>query len=206
MSHAGPFGRLTLRWSVVGQPAPLAGTALIAGLPAPSARVLVGPPFTARGPSLGSTSAPGQLASPREMSRAPSMVPEINSWQPGVSLPAMIVFASVRGLVVLFVNTAPPVPANPGDPALAEPGVPDALPPVPRAPPTPVAAVPAPPRVFEAIVPLRSVHAPPLVHRPAPFPPEPAIPPSPSPPSPPTLIAFPPLPPVPPPRSPPAPV
>jgi hypothetical protein len=44
MSHALPWGRLTPRWSLAGQPAPVAGTWSIAALPAASASVLVGPP------------------------------------------------------------------------------------------------------------------------------------------------------------------
>src|SRR5581483_9181610 len=63
MSHAGPCGRVTPRWSVAGQPAPVAGTASMAGLSGSSARVRVGPPFSARGPNSGSTLAPGHVVS-----------------------------------------------------------------------------------------------------------------------------------------------
>jgi hypothetical protein len=44
MSHALPWGLLTPRWSVAGQPAPVAGTWSIAALLGASASVSVGPP------------------------------------------------------------------------------------------------------------------------------------------------------------------
>src|SRR5438309_1104539 len=52
MSQAGPWGRCTPRWSVA-TPHWAAGIQFTAGLPASSATVFVGPPFAARGPSLG---------------------------------------------------------------------------------------------------------------------------------------------------------
>src|SRR5215208_2743545 len=51
MSDAAPCGRATPRWSVV---APKESPLSMAGLPASKAWVFVGPPLSARGPSLGS--------------------------------------------------------------------------------------------------------------------------------------------------------
>src|SRR3954453_5684445 len=58
ISHAGPAGRSTPRWSVAGQP--LLSPPLIAGLPGLGAIVGVGPPFAASGPSIGSRAGPSE--------------------------------------------------------------------------------------------------------------------------------------------------
>src|SRR5258707_906363 len=54
MSHAGPFGRATPRWSVETVQVP-GGTASIAGFPIGSGCVDVGPPLFCRGPRFGET-------------------------------------------------------------------------------------------------------------------------------------------------------
>ena len=53
MSQAGPCGRGTPRWSVAGHPVVAVPPWSIAGLPARRAMVIVGPPWSARGASLG---------------------------------------------------------------------------------------------------------------------------------------------------------
>src|SRR5690348_11596355 len=74
MSQAGPAGRSAPRWSVGSRPAPGAGPAARAGLPARSASVGVGPPLFCSGPSFGSATLAAQLASGREMLWPPSVI------------------------------------------------------------------------------------------------------------------------------------
>ena len=74
-------GRGKPRWSVAGQAAP--ARASMAALPGPGRKVGVGPPFAARGPSLGSPSSrgPGQLASPGRVTLLTG--PAVTFWQAG---------------------------------------------------------------------------------------------------------------------------
>src|SRR5213078_2821749 len=72
LSHAGPWGRGTPRWSVAAHPAPT-GTRSCAGLDAVIACVGVGPPFSASAPTAGSSASPGQALSGKSRLKPPSL-------------------------------------------------------------------------------------------------------------------------------------
>src|SRR3954454_6410438 len=90
-SQPAPLGRAAERWSVGVHPAPVAAIASRTGLPTAGRRVNVGPPLSASAPRRGSTSAPGQLASPKLTLPPRSVRPGVQAL---MSLPAMMLLRS----------------------------------------------------------------------------------------------------------------
>jgi hypothetical protein len=127
MSQAGPRGRSISRWSMGSQNGSLAGTASIAGLPAPSAMVWVAPPLPARAARSGSEcSDAGQLfTSGKEMlGLPPSVNPAPPHW-----LAEFVAMIELRRTTLLPSLWKPPtVPGTPSPPGAA---------PLPPGPPPP---------------------------------------------------------------------